>query len=405
MKSKYLSNADSAIQFEITQLPKQLNFDILDTFRYQEARIFIDKNINIKSEYKTELYQSIIKTSTVWARVTLACNYFDRMIKEGLIADKKFTDEMNIVLKAKNSLDSLRNLNLADDYLLWHTGQIVTGLFYDISWNNGEYGEEYDGEKGAALDFYRQLYTKYPQSEWADDADWIVNGNCLPNDTCGPSYGSEECITYCQSFLKRYPNSNLRKDAYKCIISNYCNMDGEEIKNLKYVRAGISVAEKAIKEFPEIKTKNNEAINNQLVYLKNALKSLAWELKVSLSKEIYKKGEPIVLKATLLRNDAIKETGEIEYKTNTPNCYVELHGYNTSGSNYFRENPYCPEVKFLKKKLSSGQSITEQFDLTKNVRISDYIKDGLFILPSGEYQIKVFWADLAESEELTLTVE
>jgi hypothetical protein len=405
-RAKYSSHADSAIQHELTQLSRFLSFGQYDTLSYMNARSLIDKGVSIKPEYKSVLYQSIIQTSVLRGRVTMATSYYEKMKEENIVSGQYFENEMIYVLKAKKSLDSLRNLGLLEEQTLWGTGKIILKLLENITWNDTGYGESF-ADKSAAYDFFRQLYTKFPQSDLADDADWEVNGNCLGYDTCGPPSGSEECINYCQSFLKRFPNTNLRKEAYRCIVSNYRYLDGEESFKLKNVRAGIAFAKKALVEFPELK-KDDESIYYEMKEMQDALVNLAWELKATLGKESYRKGEPIIVKIALFRNDATPEAGEIEYKTNTPNCHVELfkNAYpDESGANFFRENPYCPEVKFLKKKLFPGQKITEQFDLLKNARVSDYMKDGLFILPTGDYRIKILWENISETDEMNFRIE
>jgi hypothetical protein len=55
--------------------------------------------------------------------------------------------------------------------------------------------------------------------------------------------------------------------------------------------------------------------------------------------------------------------------------------------------------------LKPGQKINEQCNLIKNVRHSDFMKDGLFVLPKGSYNMVVYWQDLAKSEELNFEIE
>lgn len=397
IKLKYQNSLDSAVQFRLKDLSGFIGGND------DEIKELIDNNTSIAANYKFKLYCDLIRSYTLLGRITLASDYHKKMQNEHFAQkDDSFEHNMAFVHQGRAKMDSIKQYPLSPDALLWAKANLIEDVLHGVDWNDGSYGDFW-GDFTASNELYTQLYTQYPKSEFAGLAEWKIKGNCLGYDTCSPPSGSYECINFCKDFLRRYPNTKLKKEALDCIIENYAYLgDGEINYNLKEVREGIAFTEQAYREYPQLGD-----INKDYAYamMKSNLALLAWELKATLNKTTYKQGEDIILNVSLLRNDAVKEGAEIEYKTNTPNCVVELNleGHRCDG--FFRENPYCPEVKYLKKTLNPGQKISEQCNLIKKVRHSDYMKDGLFLLPKGNYQMVVHWQELAKSEALNFIIE
>lgn len=396
IKLKYQNSPDSAVQFQLKDLSGFI--DGSD----DEIKELLDNNTSIAANYKFKLYCDLIRSYTLLGRITLASDYHKKMQNEHFEQkDEIFEHNVAFVHQGRAKMDSIKQYPLSPDALLWAKANVIEDVLHGVDWNDQGYGDFW-GNFTASDELYTQLYTKYPTSEFAEAAEWKIKGNCLGYDTCGPPSGSYGCIDFCKDFLRRHPNTKFKKEALTCIIENYAYLGGEVNDNLKEVREGIAFTEKAYREYPQLGD-----INKDYAYemMKSNLALLAWELKASLNKSIYREGEDILLNVSLLRNDAVKEGAEIEYKTNTPNCHVELSINEHNCYGYFRENPYCPEVKHLKKTLNPGQKISEQCNLIKKVRHSDYMKDGLYILPKGNYTMVVYWQELAKSEELNFVIE
>ena len=123
---------------------------------------------------------------------------------------------------------------------------------YDKAWKKAWM----ENKVSEGLVMFKEILTKYPDSEWADDALWNV-----AYAYGAPLHDDAKRYSACEKLLKKYPNSKWADDAMRAMVGVMYRKDWEDISEMrKYpekeptkeqkTSKSIGLARKFLKRFP-----------------------------------------------------------------------------------------------------------------------------------------------------------
>jgi hypothetical protein len=156
--------------------------------------------------------------------------------------------EYNIVpIKiAHQKIQKLDSKTLAPDVFLLKKAMILDTMVRKSDWFI------IDGifpNRRLATDLYTKLYTNYPESDLADDAEFAVKGNCLlPNDNL-PSKIDSTCVRYWEHWLEEHSSASIRPNVYQHLAVVYglivINLEENQKLNKKSAIGTLAAIEKS----------------------------------------------------------------------------------------------------------------------------------------------------------------
>jgi len=265
-------------------------------FLYPEDR-FVDVEASI---LKNELPPELEKYALVGLcmRYLKVCNldkvemYTNQLMKEYPGFEYYGSHQvLDCAKKIKYSMDSLRQLELADDEFIYKETLLKEKWVY-CGWSGDSY---YDFT--IVNDNYRKLLSRYPKSKYADDVEFYFIAGYDFNDEGGEEY-SEEQIERWSKFIRKYPDSDLITRVRMQMASNFNSYTGT-------IDTIIEMKQKALAELQKIDiwsisdTNMVNSIEGFKTSIPHQINQLCFQLKVIPKKTAYTISEDLVFTAVL----------------------------------------------------------------------------------------------------------
>ncbi len=274
-------------------------------------------------------------------------------------------------------------------------------------------------EHRASIKQYQIMLEKYPNSEFADNAEfkliWLTKAHFRDDDVV-ELYGVEKNVNLMKSFIKKYPKSELIPEAKIRIAYEYFEYvrynDMEFSKIKMYINLAIKNCKDIINNHP-----NSKQFNEASDLLKKAnqyLDERNWNLQLKLNDTTFFIGDTVTLTFKLINlrdNDK-----EIRLYSNLPNFEIYFSSKNkmkfVEGLN--DTEALTREYKKHKKILAAnGGYYTETLKLQELIALRTYSKNkyGRYIpTKEGKYKIIAIYGNridnpLAVSNEISFTVK
>ncbi len=220
--------------------------------------------------------------------------------------------------------------------------------------------------------FLDSIALLYPQSQYADNAEWINKkfSNVFRNEGVEERIYSSNSLDFYRSFILNYPKSEFLPEVLKdmAYLYTYCG-DSIQERILNIDSAQI-IYDRLQKEFPDFAAKEKLSKYNDLK--SKLLKgSLGWKFSIKLSKQTYNRSEPIEI-------EFIYEN-ELNIKRDL-NLYEEIpnFGVYVLGESEFIEIPTNSNYEKRTVSIEPLGIYSEKWDITKMIRLNYNRKVGYF---------------------------
>jgi hypothetical protein len=227
--------------------------------------------------------------------ITKAIQLDQQWIKDSMVQD---TNEYRYrqrkaIREAHDALHDLDSLPLQEDEKLWLTANIYWKLFEMVG-REGEGGMNMD----LPLTFYSELVTKFPTSQWADNA--YYHNLSFYEGSSHEGGDNDENLDYIKdykAFIRKFPDSELIPEAYLSIAQLYAYYFHDETGRLPYLREAKKYAAKLSAEYPlHPLVKEADRIKE---YVQMGIDVLECTLTISLVKSSFTRNEPIEITYSL----------------------------------------------------------------------------------------------------------
>ncbi len=365
-------SAYSDLQSIISSIPLNLSY-----FSYELTASQIDEKLNdkdIPDEFKHNIVQGLFQKYTKEVKLKEALFYYNKIAIYPSNNDRCIEISYPCVLKLYNYLDSLKKENLAKDKFLFLEAIAREDLVHCSCWfGDSYYHYEIVEEK------YKELLSKYPESEFADDADfWFINYAAYPSD--GESGYLISDIPNIKKFISKYPKSDLIPALLINIADSYAN-DYQEYTDdrIKNLNRGIQELINLMKNYA-LDTLQKQIVEQSMAQYKQDINDALFTLTITPIKSNYKAGEDIEVEVELKNNSQVARK-ILLYKNNS------LFTFNINPS---KNIEFIPSgiVDTVKQEyiLTFDKPIRQIIKLNKNARYWDssnlgafsFKKDGLY---------------------------
>jgi len=235
--------------------------------------------------------------------------------------------DVKILKEISGRYKEIKNKEIPDDERLWLLGNIFLDAC-NVSWNEAEVGFD----PGYAFGVFRKLIKKYPNSEWADDAEYKMllfrEGLVHEGGDLHPS-----CIKDYEEFIKKYPKSELAPEA-KLEIGRHClslfeyedlrnnEISEDEIKD--YLSKAGAIYKDLVSSYPNTKyavegKKSLEKIEQLEEYYSE---KPVWTIEIATNAKTYLVGENVVIYFKL--KNLSKKNKKITVYRNLPNFGIDI---------------------------------------------------------------------------------
>jgi hypothetical protein len=308
------------------------------------------ENDTIPIVFKYNILKGLCRKYTTSAKLDSALIYF-HLIKELHPSYKDYCIDSSYpcVATAKKQLDSIRSENISADRLLFFEAKAREKMIHCSCWfGNSWYNYSIVEDK------YQELLNSYPNSEYADDAEfWMINYQNYIGEEGGYSVSE---IPNIRKFVSKYPNSDLIPNLLMNIAYSYSNNYSENVDNrIKNIEQGIEEL---------IKLKNNYQLDSiefarveqNLLQFEHQKNELIYTLTVIPLKNDYKMNEDIEVEITISNNSSTPKT-------------IELYANESYVS--FKIHP-DKNVKFIP--IDDDDATKKQFSITRGEPIKQKVK-------------------------------
>ncbi|HEY3387689.1 MAG TPA: hypothetical protein VGK46_14345, partial [Saprospiraceae bacterium] len=150
------------------------------------------------------------------------------------------------IRKAYLALQALKAIDIPEDERLLATGNIYLTLFKSVG-REREVGMDLD----YPISFYFELLRKYPSSQFADNAEYLIfSYGELSSREGGESWYSMEVDQWYNRFIERYPKSDLISKVYLDLVGMYYSSEPDSRDRKKYLNLAKQYADKFYREYP-----------------------------------------------------------------------------------------------------------------------------------------------------------
>ena len=343
---KYADYSD--LQDRVQKIPER--------FEHYGYKMVVEKltpvlnNDTIPDAFKYNITKGICRKYTTSVKLDSALIYF-KLINElyPRRKDKCIDISFPCITSTDNFLDSLRKENILPEKFLFLEAKSRMKLIECSCWFGGSWYN-----LSTVTEKYQELLSKYPDSEYADDAEFWLIGNRFYGEEQGGYPVSE--IPKIKQFINKYPNSNRIPEliiniAYSYSIGSSTNPE-EKIKQL----------DKGIEELKDLKI-NYQLDSLQVVEVKQLLDQLMSE-----------KGEQIFdfTIVPLQRNYKIGEDIEVE-------IILKNKSSTTQKLKLFQNDSYSSFVIYPNRNIkftprAKTDNIKTEFTILRNESLKQKIK-------------------------------
>jgi len=293
--------------------------------------------------------------------------------------------------KAKVQLESMKLSNITEAERLFRLGKIYYEMF-KLSWNYGKVGINTE----FPFKYYMEVLDKYPESEWADNAEYEMLIYHLMCSMEGGDTGSNlRYIEKFNDFLTKYPETDLVL-LIKCNISSlyYSLMKGADKGCMLPEDLGyLTKADSIMKQIPDSYTEY-EYIDYLRNGIKESLSKYSWKFEMKLDSTTFSKGEKINISFSLENHNDTPKQISLKTEKGLPNfgVYIKKKRYEYS-KDYRKAAPFVEdrdikditEHKYL---IGVDKKYSEDWDITQKIQVDRNKVVGHFeLLESGFYSI------------------
>ncbi|MGE5557525.1 MAG: tetratricopeptide repeat protein [Bacillota bacterium] len=308
------------------------------------------------------------------------------------------------VKRLENVCAKLGELNketgITGDEKLWRLGRIYSE-YCEVSWNREENYFDY----GCAHGFFKELVEKFPQSRWADNAEYRIFEDYEGLAHEGGDFTSFNCINEYKRLLKKYPSGDIAPVIKLHLAEHYLRY-AETAEGNPRVNRHLEEARGYCREI--LQDRSSEIYRKEALDLSGKigeyLAKHCWLLRMEL-KSWYRARERIAV-TLVLQNTG--EQGKIVFLDDEyPNFIVSLQRGGKEDVQFIKAFLDGGKIPGGVRALNPGETYTEKCDLRRMVLTGNGY--GRFKLLPGEYRIRALWVSedgiRVRSEEEKLVVK
>jgi len=295
--------------------------------------------------------------------------------------------------KAAKKLKSLEIKETAEAEKLYNLGKIYYEMFL-LSWNYGEVGINTE----FPYKFYKELLDKYPESKWADNAEYeMLRYHQICSQEGGDMGSNLRYIEKYYEFLSRYPDTDLEL-LVKCNISSlyYSLMRGAGKGSLLPIDIEyLAKADSLLKQIPE-----NYTEYDHIDYLRNGITEdfakYKWKFKMQLESTTFTQEDNIHISFSIKNRNDTPQQITLKMENGIPNFGIYINKKRF-------DNKYRVKVPFIEDReindleeitylVDVDEIYTEDWDITQKIKINHNKAIGHYeFLEKGLYQIKGYF--------------
>ncbi len=404
---KFGDASDQGLQSALMREANFLYTRVIDDKLFRaSAKEYLATN-EMDCTYRTLVAKGIIEGEAIEGNIKESIRHFETLKASCTDAiDEHLAYNMQYVLDADVSLDSLERLHISEDEYLWSKAQVIEQML-EFDWSYGMYYNDFE----LMYQVYQELLDYYPDSYFADEAEWKLNTACNAAEVYDDFVGSQDCIAYYKSFLQRYPRTNLQADVYYALVQHYRHLESREEDRAWNLLKAIEFANTLVDYYTDFAAEHR--ISELLVDMIQLLDNEMWELKVETDKTVYTVGEPIDLNVEIMRKETSTKTKTLNAHINHANFGIYVHkvgGSYSEDQQFFEPNTQVIDWTTEAVLLSAGDNYQETIDLSNCVKFNNNKNTGGFQLPVGTYEITIrsldsFYSDLVFFETVKIEVK
>ena len=298
---KYASYSD--LQNILQNIPNSLEY-----YSYEQEignlNSILENDI-IPIVFKYNILKGLCRKYTTLAKLDSALIYF-HLIKELYPSYKDYCLDSSYpcVESAKKQIDSIRSENFSADRLLFLEAKVRKKLIHCSCWFGNSW---YD--YSIVKDKYQELLNSYPNSEYADDAEfWMINYQNNSYEEGGYSISE---ISNIKNFVNKYPNSDLIPELIINIAHSYSINYSENIDDrIENIEKGIEEL-KTLKNNYQLDSIELAHVEQNLLHFEHQKNTLIYTLTVTPLKNDYSMNEDIEVEITISNNSSTPRTIEL----------------------------------------------------------------------------------------------
>ncbi len=293
--------------------------------------------------------------------------------------------------KADHQLDSLNTINIHEAEKFYKLGKLYYEMFM-LSWNYGEVGINTE----FPFSFYKQILSDYPESEWADNAEYeMLKYHQICSGEGGDTDSNLSYIKKYDDFLKKYPDTDLYLMVH-CIKSSlyYSLMKGADKgcmypEDLGYLNKADSIIQQVPKDF-----RDYEYIDNLRKGIKESIEKYSWKINMELDFTIFSQGDSIVISFSLENMYNKPQKISLKSEKGIPNFGVYIKDSSKYPNHFTETFPYVEnkeigDIKSYEYTVNVHDKYCEKWDITKKISVNYFnVLMGHYVFSKiGRYEI------------------
>lgn len=251
LHTKFSNSQSKRIQFHLNDIKESLKWRLPKNFEeIKSLEKYILDSIN-DTEIIALFYLQAIRVANHNGKLKESLG-FDSILNHSypdFITDYH-SSQMREVAKSYKSITSINSSSLPPDEKLWLSGK----AYYDLFLHIGPETEVSSIDMTFPFLFLESLLKKYPKSNYADDAEFLILSHIEGGSHEGGdnSYNLTAIEKY-KSIIKKYPDTEFTPEIYHKISELYYSCDSAYVDNLKYYKIAMKYADKIIANYPSYK--------------------------------------------------------------------------------------------------------------------------------------------------------
>lgn len=388
--TKYANSTNKNIIQNISNLEFQLRWKVPRKFKkILDLEPYVKDSVQ-DNKIKLMFYMAAIRNFNYLGKLKYSLRY-DSVLKQQFqeSRDEYHIKQMDEVEKSYSIIQAINANSLPNDLRLWKLGATYYDLFLHVGPET-----ECSIDMTFPFKFLDSLLKKYPSSEYADDAEFLmISHDELSSHEGGDNSWNLEAIKLYLSFLKKYPQTVFTPVVYHKVAGLYYEGPQDEGDELKLYKSALEYADKVIVAFPDY-AKIKDVLELR-ASIRNSISGLLWGLKIKMNKKEFLPNEPIEVTFRFTNRDTIPQKITVFNDKNLPNFCIIVKKYFYDENNDLRKCLVLDRhmVSFDTQRhdtiIGKNLSFTETFDITRCARDSYYEPHGKFtILEPGRYSVE-----------------
>ncbi len=336
-QAKFGTSKDTLILNKIKELKGSINNSLPFNFNEAQQLVHFVSDTLRDDEIAANYYLRLINLANYEGKLKESLHY-DSIMKNkyaGYRSDShKF--RMGKVADTYSKINDLTNKGLKEDEYLWQTGVLYSEMFAVT----GPFDKGYP-VLSYPFSFFRKLLRQYPDSPFADDADYRIMISHDKDEDRISSADQYRWIENYKKFLRAYPTTNCAPEIYERLATLHLQYAQqaellEPDKQNSYDQSRLYISN-LIKDYPQFaKEQKIDALSAQL---DSALYIFTWSFQIRSDKKEYQPGEPVIITYDLKNTDTKEKKLSLLTGDDSPNfiTYVEYFPLETDIIRYSGE--------------------------------------------------------------------